>query len=577
MGALVLVLGAFGMRLGYLQVVAGPALAAESLKQRVITGEIPADRGEILDAEGTVLATSVERFHILVDQTKVAEWKRYEDNKVVGTGATAAAELLAPILGQSAPELAAELVGTSRGKYIAKNVLPDTWSAIRDLNIGWIGAERTTVREYPAGTVAGNLVGFVNSEGVGSAGLEQTMNAALTGEPGSYLTERGRRGHQIPSGAQSRTEAQAGLDVQTTIISDLQWKAQDAIEEQKAKTGATYGSIVISDVTTGEILALAETDTVNPGDLSASDPSTWGSRAVSNVFEPGSTAKVITMAAALETGVADPASQFVVPYQYTTPNGQVITDSHEHPTEQLTLAGIFADSSNTGTVQIGELMSTQVRYDYLTKFGFGSRTGIELPGESPGIVHAPDQWDGRTQYTVLFGQGLAVNAIQGNEVFATIGSGGVRHQAHLVSGYTAADGTTVPAEHDDPVTVVSPETAKAVLEMMETAVEEGTGAAAKIPGYRVAGKTGTAQAVNPATGRYEHYSAAFSGVVPVDNPRLAISVILQYPSLEYGGVVSAPVFSDVASFALQYLKVPPSTSEPAQYPTTWGESEDAQE
>lgn len=565
------VLGAFGLRLGYVQIVAGPALAAEALKQRVTTGTIPADRGEIVDAEGKVLATSAERYHIIVDQTLVKDWKRWENKELVGTGASAAADVLAPILGLDALELAADLTGTSKGKYIAKNVLPDTWRAVRDLNIRGVAAERTTVRDYPSGDVAGNLIGFVNSEGVGSAGLEQTLDGVLTGTPGWTLMERGRSGHQIPSGEQATEAAQAGLDVQTTIISDLQWKAQDAIETAKAKTGATYGSIVISDPTTGEILTIAETDTVDPNDLGKSDPSTWGSRAVSNVFEPGSTAKVVTMAAALETGVADPSSQFTVPYQYTTSNGRTFRDSHEHPTQQLTLAGIFADSSNTGTVQIGELMTKQVRYDYLRKFGFGQATGIELPGESAGILRTPDQWDGHTQYAVLFGQGLAVNAIQGNEVFATIANGGVRMQPHLVKGFTSADGTFTAAEHDDPVEVVSPDTARTIMEMMETAVVDGTGSLAQIPGYRVAGKTGTAQAVNPANGKYEHFVASFSGIAPVDDPRLAVSVTLHYSSLEYGGVVAAPVFADVTAFALQHLKVPPSESEPAEYVTTWGD------
>ena len=561
------VLAVFGARLVYVQGIEGPALAATARDARVISGTLPADRGSIVDAEGTVLATSSKRFHIKVDQQLVADYKLTENKKVVGTGPSAAAKVLAPLLGRSVPELAAELVGDNRGKYIAKNVLPETWRAIRALNVRGIAAEETTVREYPNGSIGGNIIGYVNSEDLGSAGIEQVQDEALTGTPGSYSIERALQGHQLPAGGRERTAAQAGKDVQLSIISDIQWKAQDAIEEAKRRTGASYGSIVVADVRTGEILALAETDTVDPNDLSKSDPSTWGSRAVSDVFEPGSTAKVITMAAALETGVATPESQYVVPDRYKTPNGQEFRDSHDHPDQKLTLAGIFAESSNTGTVQIGEDLTPQVRYDYLAKFGFGKKTGVGLPGESGGILHDVANWDGRTQYSVLFGQGVAVNAIQANEVFAIIANKGLRAQSHLVTGYVDADGQVTPAQIPEPDRVVSEETAKTVLEMMETVVEDGTGGLAHIPGYRVAGKTGTAEAASG--GSYRNFIASFNGIAPADDPRLAVSVALKYTSLEYGGVVAAPVFADVTAFTLQYLKVPPSKSKAKEYALTW--------
>lgn len=565
--AVFVILSVFGVRLVYLQGIEGPALAATARDARVISGTLPADRGGIVDAEGTVLATSSKRFHIKVDQQLIATYKRTKDKKVIGKGPRAAAKELAPILGRTVPELAADLTGDNRGKYIAKNVLPETWRAIRALNVQGVAAEETTIREYPNGDIGGNIIGFVNSDDKGSAGIEQMQNELLTGTPGSYSMERARQGHQLPAGGQERTAAQAGMNVQLSTINDVQWKAQDAIDEAKRKTGASYGSIVIEDLTTGELLALAETDSVDPNQLGNSDPSTWGSRAVSEVFEPGSTAKVITMAAALETGVATPATQYVVEDRYTTANGQKFRDSLDHPVQQLTLAGIFAESSNTGTVQIGEQIPTQVRYDYLEKFGFGAKTGIGLPGESAGILHDVDDWDGRTKYSVLFGQGVAVNAVQANQVFATIGNGGLRTQPHLVTGYIDSEGDVTPAEVAEPVRVVSEKTANQVLEMMETVVEDGTGRAARIPGYRVAGKTGTAEAA--AEGSYKHYVASFNGVAPADDPKLAVSVVLKYPDLEYGGVVAAPVFSDVTAFTLQYLKVPPSQSKPEEYPVTW--------
>ena len=569
MACVLAVLVGFTGRLVSIQIIQGPELAAAALEQRLVSGTIPAGRGDIFDAEGNVLATSGERYHIKADLTLVPTWKHVVDREIVGTGIEAAAEVLAPLLGVQPAELAATLVGTARGKYIAKNVLPDTWQAIKAFNITGIAAERTSVREYPNGTTAGNIIGFVNSEGVGSAGVEQTFDEALRGTPGSYEVETGLRGHQIPTGEQERTEAQPGQDVRLTLSGDLQWKAQDAIQDAKRKTGATYGFAIVQDVKTGAVLALGETDTVNPGDLSSSDPSTWGSRAVSNVFEPGSTAKVITMAAALETGVVTPTSKFEVPDAYVTSNNQTIRDSHEHPVQKMTVAGIFAESSNTGTVQIGEKLPKQVRYDFLSKFGFGQRTGVGLPGESPGILHPVDKWDGRTQWNVLFGQGVSVNAIQANEVFATIANGGLRAQPHIVKEYVGPDGAVTPYEVGDPVRVVSEKTADTVLAMMESVVSEGTGSLAAIPGYRVAGKTGTAQAANPDTGKLDHFVASFNGVAPADDPRVAVSVVLYYPELQYGGVVAAPVFSDVTAFALQHLGVEPNDSKPKTFPLEW--------
>lgn len=567
--AVLAILTVFAGRLVQVQAIDGPGLAEAALKGRIIVGDIPAERGDVVDARGNVLATSVTRYNILVDQTLVPDWKRYEDGRLLGQGAEPLAELLAPILDVPVAELAAELVGTSRGKYLARNVLPETWDAIKALNVGFVQAEQTSVRQYPNGSVAGNVVGFVNSEGVGAAGIELSQDGALTGTPGSYRLERGIGGALIPTGEQERTEATAGRDVVLTLETDLQWEAQDAIEVARRKFGATYISVVVSDTRTGEVLALAETDTVDPSDLSSTDPANWGSRAVSTVFEPGSTAKVITMAAALETGAWTPASRFEVPDSYTTDNGQTIRDSHEHPVQRLTLAGIFAESSNTGTVMIGEKIPKQVRYDYLSKFGFGQRTGIGLPGESAGILHPADKWDGRTQWNVLFGQGVAVTALQANEVFTTIANGGVRNTPRILKGYRAADGTFEEVPPAETTRVVSEETADAVLAMMETVVSDGTGSLAAIPGYRVAGKTGTAQAANPATGVYDHYVASFNGVVPADDPRIAVSVAIYADSLLYGGVTAAPLFSEIASFALQHLGVEPSAEPATSFATEW--------
>ncbi|MDM8085829.1 penicillin-binding protein 2 [Cellulomonas cellasea] len=555
------VLTVFAGRLVYVQGIQGEAVAQEALQQRLGRDSSLAVRGQITDAKGDILARSVERYTLAVNQLDLAEWTVPRSDPKTG-GPSAAAERLAPLLDMNAAELGALLTGESTWKVIKKGLLPEQMRDIKKLAIGGVQFERVLDRVYPNGTVAGNLLGWVNAEGVGAQGLEAVLDDQLTGSAGTYVWERGGGGQAIPGGYEESTDAVEGDTVQLTIRSDLQWKAQEAIDAQVAATGADSGSVIVTDVATGEILALADSGALDPnspsGDLS-------GSRSISGVFDPGSTAKVITMAAALETGLVDPLTPFEVPYQYTTDNNQTFKDSHEHAGMRLTTTGVLAQSSNTGTVMIGEKIPQQVRHDYLAKFGFGEKTGIELPQESRGILHPSDEWDGRTKYAVLFGQGVSVTALQATQVFATIANGGVRVQPHLIKGWTSADGQYTAAAPAASTQVVSKETADTVLTMLESAVDDGTGSAAAIPGYRVAGKTGTAQSFNPSG-----ITASFIGVAPADNPRIAVSVVLHNPrTSEWGGTVAAPVFRDVTRDALLELGVAPSGAPATLYATTW--------
>jgi len=562
------VLVVFACRLVYVQGLRGEAVAAEALTERMTTARLTADRGEITDANGVVLATSVERYTIWVDQKQVAAWKRTSGGSVEAEGAADAAKELGPVLEMDPAELGAQLNGTRTYVVLKRNVLPEVWRAVRELRIAGVNGDRVPERLYPAGNVGGNIIGFVDRDGVGQAGLESALNSTLTGTDGRYRYERGLGGQEIPGGKREETPAVPGQDVQLTILRDLQWKAQDELDKAVRATGSDSGSLVAIDIPTGEILALADSGTVDPNDPGATAAASRGSHALSNVFEPGSTAKVITMAAAIETGAATPLDRWEVPFRYTTANNQTFRDSHEHEILKLTTTGVLAKSSNTGTVMIGQSVPQQVRYDYLAKFGFGTRTGLELPGESPGILHPSDEWDGRTKYTVLFGQGVSVNAVQATQVFATIANGGVRMAPHLIKGRTDAAGTYVPTAQVPGTQVVSPATAATVLTMMESAVDEGTGSAAAIPGYRVAGKTGTAQVWG--SGGAVGITASFIGVAPADSPRIAVSVIMNNPrTSEWGGTVAAPVFREVTGYALQMLKVPPSGSVATLFPTTY--------
>lgn len=568
LGFVLVVLVVFAGRLVYVQGLRGQAVAAEALDKRMSTARLPAARGEITDANGVVLATSVERYLVWVDQAQIAQWKRTSGGSVVAAGAADAAAELAVPLGMDPAELGAQLNGTKAYVVLKRDVLPEVWRAVRELGIAGVNGDRVPQRIYPAGNVGGNIIGFVNGDGVGQQGLESSLDDILTGTDGRYTYERGLGGQEIPGGKREEIPAVAGQDVQLTIMRDLQWKAQDELDKAVAATGSDSAYLVVEDVKTGAILALADSGTVDPNDPAASSIESRGSRALSNVFEPGSTAKVITMAAAIETGVTGPLDHWDAPYLYTTANNQTFKDSHEHGLLKLTTTGVLAKSSNTGTVMIGQNIPQQVRYDYLAKFGFGAKTGLELAGESAGILHPSDKWDGRTKYAVLFGQGVSVNAVQATQVFATIANGGVRMPAHVIKPATAPDGTAVPADAPVGTQVISPETAATVLKMMESAVDEGTGSNAAIPGYRVAGKTGTAQAWG--LGGRTGITASFIGVAPADNPRIAVSVVMNNPRTStYGGTVAAPVFSEVAGYALQMLKVPPSGSVPDLFPVTY--------
>lgn len=561
-----LVLAVFGLRLVYLQGIAGPAIAQEALKDRLVSVSSVGARGQITDANGVPLALSVERYDIAVNQKQVATYKGSKD---VPAGAAGVAQLLAPILGANAAELGGKLVGTSTYTYIAKSVVPDIARQIRALVLPGVQVDKVASRIYPKGALAGNIVGFVGADGKGAQGLEYSLQGRLAGSDGSETYEIGGHGQTIPGGYDVATPAVPGSSARLTLISDVQWKAQEAANAQKVATGADAVTIVVMGARTGDVYAIADSGSIDPNSPGAGAAGAL-SRAVTQVFEPGSTGKVVTMAALLENGLATPTSQYQVPDRFTTPNGAgVIKDAEDHGVENLTLTGILSQSSNVGTVTVGQNLTNQQRYDFLTRFGFGTKTGIEMPGESPGILRPLAQWDGRTKYNVLFGQGLSVNALQAVSVYGTVANGGVKVTPHLVAGWTAPDGTYTPVSRAAGDRVISQNTASQLMTMLQSVVDDGsgTGNKAAIAGYRVAGKTGTAQELSS-----NGITASFVGVVPADAPQVVVGVFVTNPRTSvYGGVVAAPVFADVARFTLAELGVAPSPTSggSALYPTTW--------
>ncbi|WP_221934870.1 peptidoglycan D,D-transpeptidase FtsI family protein [Georgenia yuyongxinii] len=553
----------FGGRLVYVQAVQGPELADQARDDRTRTSLIRAPRGDIVDSDGEVLATSVERFNVGVNQLLVRNYVRKdpETGEVLGTGAAEAAKMLAPLLGRDKAELGAELVGESTFVYLAKGLTPEDWRTIDALRIPGIEPEETTERIYPNGTTAGNIVGFVGRDGHGLAGLEQRFNEQLTGTDGSLTVEIGGTGQVIPTGLREEEPAVPGETVHTSIDRDLQFFAQQQIDEAVAKWGAQWGAVVVEEIGTGRVLTIADSGTVDPGDYQKWAEGDRGSRAVSAPYEPGSTGKLPTFAAALEEGVVETGSLFTVPDRLTMPNGQTFSDNDPHETKRLTTAGVLADSSNTGTVQIGDRIADDVRYGYLRGFGFGQPTGIELPGETGGVLREPDSWDSRTRYTTMFGQGMSVSLLQNTSMVATIGNGGVRMDPRVVDGRTNGDGDFLPTETVEGERVISEETAGEVIAMMEgVAADGGTGVLGQVEGYRIAAKTGTAQIVD-GSGGLSSRLGSYVGLAPAEDPRLAVGVVMYKPAgMSYGGVIAAPVFREVMGFGLRQLGVPPSTT-----------------
>ena len=577
-----LVLVAFLLRLAYVQLYDGPALAARGHTDRLTTTELPATRGQITDRNGVVLATSQARYTLIANPKNVATFvpsdaqvAAYRGTGELGTGAVAAAKLIAPLIHQDASTLGAALNASSNGrlmqyKVLAKDLLPETWRAIDALGITGISSQQTSERVYPAGATAGNLLGYVDASQQGAGGLEKVLDGQLAGTPGQETFEQGVNGQRIPTGTDQDKAAVPGSDVALTIDQDIQWYAQDAADKAKKDTGATWVIVVVQDVKTGALYALANSGTADPNDSSV-PVSERGSVAVEGTFEPGSTGKIITMAGLLESGLAKPTSKYEVGYTFTTPNGQAFHDSHQHGVEKLTLAGILAESSNSGTVQAGSKLTDQAQYDTMRAFGLGQKTGLGLPGESAGLLRQPQDWDGRTRYTVKFGQGLTVNAVQAAGVYSTIANGGVRAPAHVVGSTTAPDGTVTPAALADGQRVVSEKTAKQLTRMLEGVVkgDDGTGAKAAVPGYQVAGKTGTAEAAG-AGGKLSSIVSSFVGFAPADHPRLTVGVFLKDPKTSiYGGETAAPVFSKVMGFGLHDLGVAPSSGTAKPYKATW--------
>ena len=568
-------------RLIYLQVVQADTLSETAREFRSRSYPLEAKRGDIFDAHGAVLATSLERYNVRVDQTEIVDYiSRDEFGMIDGAGAAAAARKLIPYVTMDQAELGGFLMGgekKSQWQLLVSDISPEEWREINALGIRGIYPERFMQRQYPNANTAGTVLGYLgqteeSSTPEGRAGIEQSFNSVLAGTPGSVQFEVGPSGTVFPNSERYETPAVDGGDVHLTIDRDLQRAAQDALDDVVSGSGAEWGTAIVIEVGSGRVLALADSNSPDPANLAATDPKHWNSRAVSAIVEPGSTGKVVTYATALNEGAVEPLDLFLVSTPMEMPNGEVIRDNDSHPAEMMTVAGTLAKSYNTGLVQIGDLVPDETRYQYQLDFGLGQKTGIELPGEQAGLVHPVENWGSRERYTTMFGQSWSATTLQLGQMMSVIANDGALIPIHIVDGVESLDGEYTPGTVGESRQVITPETADEMLSMMQAVTDSySTGWRVRVDGYNVAGKTGTAQ-VPDETGALTKRAGTFVGAIPAEDPQIIVaSIVYNAGGAGYGGDTAAVVFSQTAEFAMRQQKIPPSTDELVRLP--WTETE----
>ena len=557
--AIAFVLTLFAARLVQLQGIEAGKLRTLAAQERARTIVLPALRGTITGANGEVLAMTVETYLVYADPPEIPAGQQPE-----------VAAKLASYLAMPADQILGLIQHPTSPQYVvlAKGVSAQTGDQIKALNLPGIAMTPSYARSYPDGDATADIIGFTgtNSQGnlVGGAGIEQEYNSLLAGRAGVEQVQAGTLGQQIPLAGGSDRPAVNGSDLRLTIVPALQYSAQQACASEVAKTKAENCTVVIIQPKTGRVLAMAQWPTYNPTTIT--DVGQASDIAVQDEFQPGSTAKVITAAAAFERGGQTPMSAYNIPYQIVE-GGQVIQDAEWSPGERYTIAGIIAHSSNIGISQVANHITPQVQYDYLRAFGLGQLTGIGLPGEIAGDLPPVSQWYPDTRYTVAFGQGVAVTALQMAEVYATIANDGVRVQPTLVEGTTSSAGTYTPAAPSPSKRVIQVKTAselQQILQQVPGIDEEGGQPWGIIPGYAIAAKTGTSQEGN-GTCALCVYGSSYIGMAPGNDPQLVVAVNVQNPRKDgyYGDEVAGPVFYQVMKDALATLQIPPDGATPA--------------
>ncbi|MFN2526644.1 MAG: peptidoglycan D,D-transpeptidase FtsI family protein [Actinomycetota bacterium] len=540
---------ALGGRLITLQIFDSPAYARLAVDQRQREIQIPARRGSVFDRNGEPLAISVDVYSVFADPAHVQK-------------ANATARSLGPLLGISSAGVLEALRGSGpedRFEYIARQITAATARRIKGLELPGVYLRPEPKRFYPGKALAAHLLGFTNIDGEGLSGAELQYDDDLRGRPGKTVLEQDPTGRAMPQASYAQVPAVAGRSLILTIDKDIQYQTEVALQEAAQQFHAAGASAIVMRPRTGEILAIANVPTYDPNRPGEFSVDEQRNRALTDVYEPGSAFKTVALAAALEEGTVTPETKFVVP-DYMQVSDRVFHDSHPHPTERMSVAEIIQESSNVGTIQIGLGLGADRLDAYVRRFGFGRSTGLHFPGESNGIVLDREDWTGPTIATVPIGQGIAVTPLQMALLYATLANGGVRVEPTLLYSTVGAEGDLSRMPVPTRKRVISRATARSVVDILRGVVEVGTGMEAQIPGYDVAGKTGTAQKPLPGGGYGQSYVGSFAGFAPARNPQVVAVVVLDDPSPIWGGVTAAPTFKRIVEFALRQLGVAPTAN-----------------
>jgi len=552
------------------QVVDSGSINEVSSKARTKTDvRIPAVRGNIVDSAGHILATTVTRYDVNIDPSIVsAVTEKINGQDTVFTKEQVAGQL-AILLKVPQAKILSKFLISGRYANLAKAVDAAVYRQIEALRINWVSADPVQKRVYPGGALAGNLLGFVGSDGTPLAGIEREMNACLAGTDGKQTYVQGADGIIIPESLKVTQPARNGNTVVLNINSDLQYYAQQVVADTAMTLNADWASGIVIEAKTGKILAAAEAPTVDPNSFWKTKSQNLGSRIFQFAFEPGSIMKTVSAATALDVGVATPATRAIVPDRLRTPWGQYIYDSEIHGFEKLTLTGVLRDSSNVGIVKITTKVPLATRFAYLKRFGLGAKTGVGFEGESSGLIGNYKNWDKMTDLVSSFGQGIAVTPIQTAMMYQTVANQGVRLAPTLVAGCKDASGGIQPLPSVAPQTVITPETAASTMDMLEKVVEFGPiGRTAQLPGYRIGGKTGTAQ-VSQGHGYGLLHAISFVGIAPAENPQYIVAVTAYKSRRVSNSLGITPAFRKIMLQVLRTYRVPPSSGHSKKIPMSW--------
>lgn len=521
-------------------------------QQRERRFTLPPQRGSIYDRDGAELAISMDAQTVFANPHFVPD-------------AAAAAHSLAPLLQADPAELIQKLERKSGFVYLARKIDSQLADQIRALGIPGVSLVAESKRFYPAGSLGAHVLGFVGLDNNGLGGIEGHYEERLRGEPGEVLMERDPAGRPIPAGTWRLRPPTAGDRLVLTIDREIQFAAEKALERTVTEFTAVGGSIVVLRPSTGEVLAMANMPNFDPNDFGSSNDEARRNRAVTDMYEPGSTSKVVTAAAAIESEVVSPAEVLSVPDRLQI-GSKVFTDYRPHPVLDLTFADVIAQSSNVGTLKVAQELGKERLHDYLGRFGYGRRTGIDFPGEAPGMLPDVNGWWTTSMGTIPIGQGVAVTPLQMTSVLATVANGGVAVTPRLVLATLDSRGNRSPVGALEKRRVIEERTSKKLTEILLGVTEKksGTGKMARVPGYQVAGKTGSADRVDAQNGGYQGYVTSFVGFAPAGDPQLAIGVVIDNPSVHFGSVTAAPAFKEVMQFALRHLGIGPGPVLPTE-------------